>query len=62
MEDTESPFQSGTMIPPELDYPPSVTTAGLNTQCVTMLKMRLAAGDRVQLPQVLAPLLRYLHM
>ena len=39
-------------IPPALDFPPSVTVHGQNTQCVTMVKIRGAAGDRVQLLQV----------
>jgi hypothetical protein len=55
MDDMDSQSQShGCAIDSKLDFPPSVTTPGQNTQCVTMLKIRAAAGDRVQLLQVTA--------
>ncbi len=56
MDDPESLSQPiNNPIPPALDFPPSVTVHGQNTQCVTMLKIRGAAGDRVQLLQVPGP-------
>jgi len=56
MDDPDSLSQPmNNPIPPALDFPPSVTVHGQNTQCVTMLKIRGAAGDRVQLLQVPGP-------